>query len=159
MLSTPKNQRFCISGLKKCNTRFSSITTFKLFQPKPMVRKGRSGPNETFACSDARGGCFRFEQTQGEYCAGLGDAPTSRHRASQSRLIVHAIDYFFEAYQQNLKIGMRSNFKGIFYLALRRDWTVFCHFHGDSRALACWRALLCFYSPLFYNVNRSSAWL
>ena len=76
-----------------------------------MVRKGRSGPNETFACSDARGGCFRFEQTQGEYCAGLGDAPTSRHRASQSRLIVHAIDYFFEAYQQNLKIDMRSNFR------------------------------------------------
>ena len=69
-----------------------------------MVRRGRSGPNEAFACSDARDGCFRFEQTRGEYCAGLKDAPTSRHRAFPSRLTARAIDCFFEAYQPNLKM-------------------------------------------------------
>ena len=68
-----------------------------------MVRRGRSGPNEAFACSDARDGYFRFEQTRGEYCAGLKDAPTSRHRAFPSRLTARAIDCFFEAYQPNLK--------------------------------------------------------
>ena len=68
-----------------------------------MVRKGKSGPNEAFACSDAHDGCFHSEQTQGEYCAGLEVGPISHRRASQSRLAAPAIDCFFEAYQRNLK--------------------------------------------------------